>query len=247
MATINGMTTNGYSISSLFSNLSTSSSSSSSSSGAISLSDYAAIRNGSYKKLMTAYYSSETSSDSSVDTSSLVKSLTVTSSDATSLAESASALLSNQKLYEKTEITSKDETTGKETTTTDYDWDQLEKKVNAFISAYNDTIDDAGNSTTRSVLQNALWMTKITSQNRSLLGEVGITIGSGNKLELDEDTFKNANMSTIQSVFGSSSGYAAQIQYKASQISSSAAYSASAYTKNGTYTSSASSSYNTLV
>jgi len=171
----------------------------------------------------------------------------VTSSDATSLAESASALLSDDSLYEKTEVTKTDEDTGKKITETDYDWDKITKKINNFISAYNDTIEDAGESTTKSVLQNALWMTKVTGQNKDLLAEIGISVTSGNKLELDEDALKEANMSTIKSIFGSSTGYGAQIQYKASQISAAATTSASAYTSSGSYASAASSSYTTVV
>lgn len=246
MATINNMSMNNYNVSSLFSNLNTSSKTQSS---ALSLSDYAAIRNGSYKKLMSAYYGSGAASgtDDSKDTSSLVRSLTTTSSDATSLAERTSALLDDASLYEKKDIVKKDEKTGEKSTVNDYDWDKIADKVQKFVDSYNETIEDAGESTTRGVLQNALWMTKVTSQNKNLLSQVGITVGGNNKLELDQDELKKANMSTIKSVFGSSSGYASQIQYKAKQISSAAQSSASAYTNTGKYNSSYTSAYNTIV
>lgn len=246
MATINNMSMNN-SISSLFSNYNTSTSKSNSST--ISLSDYAAIKNGSYKKLMSAYYSSDASkgTESTTDTSSLVKSLSTTSSDATSLAERTSALLDDKSLYEKKDVVKKDEKTGEKTTTNDYDWDKITDKVKKFIDAYNDTIEDAGESTTRGVLQNALWMTKTTAQNKNLLSQIGISVGGNNKLQLDEDELKKASMSTIKSVFASSTGYASQIQYKALQISNAAQSSASAYSKNGKYNTSYSSAYNTIV
>jgi flagellar capping protein FliD len=122
-------------------------------------------------------------------------------------------------LWEKKTKTEKDETTGEEKETSDYDWDAITKAVKSFIEDYNDTVEEAGESNTKGVLRNAAWMTSITSKNSNLLSKVGITIGKGNKLELDEDTLKESDISTLKTLFTGYNSYASQIQQKASSIS----------------------------
>ena len=45
------------------------------------------------------------------------------------------------------------------------------------------------------------WMTKITKSTESLLERAGISVGANNKLELDEDALKKADISTLKSIF----------------------------------------------
>ena len=89
--------------------------------GGINVSDYVMIRNGSYKKLMKAYYA-KLDEDSLSQTGDSQKSLTLMRSSADSLKKSAEAL-NNASLWEKKKIKRKDEETGKETEGLDYDWD----------------------------------------------------------------------------------------------------------------------------
>ena len=81
------------------------------------LSDYAAIKNGSYGKLMKAYYAKQDAEKLSGkgDTS---QKLTLMKTSADSLKKSADAL-NDASLWEK----KKDEKTGEETEVEDYDWD----------------------------------------------------------------------------------------------------------------------------
>lgn len=92
----------------------------------------------------------------------------------------------------KKKIKKKDEKTGEETEVEDYDWDAITKKVKSFIDDYNDVVKEAGESNTKDVLRNASWMTGMTDKTSHLLSKIGITIGKGNKLELDEDELKKA-------------------------------------------------------
>ena len=98
----------------------------------------------------------------------------------------------------------------------------------------------AGDSDTKNVLRNAMWMTGITDSTEKLLSEVGITIGKGNKLELDEDSLKEANVTTLKSLFTGPGSFADKISQKAGRISSAAANAAAkvkgtTYTSNGSY------------
>ena len=114
------------------------------------LSDYAAIKNGSYGKLMKAYYAKQDAEKLSGkgDTS---QKLTLMKTSADSLKKSADAL-NDASLWEKKKIKKKDEKTGEETEVEDYDWDAITKKVKAFIDDYNDVVKEAGESNTKDVL-----------------------------------------------------------------------------------------------
>ena len=90
------------------------------------LSDYAAIKNGSYGKLMKAYYAKQDAEKLSGkgDTS---QKLTLMKTSADSLTKSADAL-NDSSLWEKKKIKKKDEKTGEEIETEDYDWNDRQKQ-----------------------------------------------------------------------------------------------------------------------
>ena len=205
------------------------------------LSDYASIKNGSYGKLMKAYYAKVDAENASSGDS--AQKLTLLRSSADSLKKSAEAL-TDSSLWEKKKITKTNEETGEEIKVEDYDWDAITKAVKSFIEDYNSVIEAAGESETKNVLRNAAWMTSITDKAENLLSQVGITIGKGNKLELDEDALKKANITTLKSLFTGYGSFADKISQKAGCISNVAA-NAAASVKGATYTSSGSYS-NTL-
>ena len=102
--------------------------------GGINLSDYASIKNGSYGKLVKAYYAKQKADSASSGRDSSAK-LTSMGSAAGTLAKSASALMKDS-LWEKKQIKTKDEKTGEETTKEDYDWDSITKAVKSFVDNY---------------------------------------------------------------------------------------------------------------
>ena len=207
------------------------------------LSDYASIKNGSYKKLMKAYYAQEKEESEAAGGDSHARLLSVKST-ADSLKEAADALQSN-KLWQKKEIVNKDEETGEESKTFDYDWDAITKAVKSFVDAYNNTLERAGSSDTKDVLMVGSWMAKMTSKNANVLARAGIEIGNDNKMTLNEEKLKN-NAGTAQFIFKGYNSFADKISYKASQMSQGAARSAekmgAAYNKKGEYTGGISSS-----
>ena len=193
------------------------------------LSDYAAIKNGSYGKLMKAYYAKQDAEKLSGkgDTS---QKLALMKTSADSLKKSADAL-NDASLWEKKKIKKKDEKTEVE----DYDWDAITKKVKSFIDDYNDVVKEAGESNTKDVLRNASWMTGMTDKTSHLLSKIGITIGKGNKLELDEDELKKADISSLKTVFTGYNSFAGKTAQKAAGISNAANRASATYTNNGTY------------
>ena len=155
---------------------------------AFNLSDYAAIKNGSYGKLLKAYYAKQDAEKASSGGDTVQKS-TLMKSAADVLKKSADAL-NNDELWEKKKIKKKDEKTGEEIEVEDYDWEAITKAVKSFVEDYNDVVEQAGDSNSKDVLRNAVWMTGITESNENMLSKIGITVGKGNKLELDEEALK---------------------------------------------------------
>lgn len=196
------------------------------SSGGSILGNYAMIRSGAYKKLLNAYYSktesSSAASEKEDEASKTEKiSLTETRSSAEELSKAAETLK-----------------------TTDFsDKDTTAKNVKAFVDAYNTMLDEADDIDTKSVLRKTVFMVGNTKTSSNLLGEVGITIGSDNKLKVDEDKLKAANPITLGTLFGKDrNAFGATIQSKANDIANlaktaikSISDSGSAYNNKGTY------------
>ncbi len=202
------------------------------------LSDYASLKNGSYGKLMKAYYKQQNADKASLSGDTPQK-LTLMRSGADALKKSADAL-NDASLWEKKKFKEIDEETGEEIEVEDYDWDNITKKVKSFIDNYNSLVDKMGSSDTKNLLRNAAWMTNITDKAKNLLSKAGITIGRGNKLELDENALKEADITTLKSLFTGYGSFTDKIAQKAENISKEAANAAvkakgATYTKNGGY------------
>jgi hypothetical protein len=255
---INIQAKNDYSY--LFSSLSTSSSSSSSGLSSF-LSDYASIKNGSYGKLMKAYYSSDasdevkslaSSSTSSTSTTSSTSSLTSAETKAYTevqsttddLKESADTLLATgtKSVFNKKDITTTDEN-GVESTEKGYDTSAIYSAVSSFIKDYNSVINAADSVDDTTISNRVANMESTTSTYSSSLKELGITINDDNTLSIDKDTFKAADMDKAKSLFNGSGSYAYSVSASASMINYNADY---ALTKSSTYTTSGSysSTYN---
>ncbi len=175
-----------------------------------SLADYASIRNGSYHKLLKATYAEEeknanASSSEKADTKQV---LTAISDTAAGLKDSVSAV---QKLFE----TKQDENGFKHV---DYDEDKMYKAIKDFIDNYNSTVDEASRADDNSILRAAKNMVSYTTANKNALDDIGISIGSDNKLSIDKEKFQAASKGSVQSIFQSSGGYAEQISAKASAL-----------------------------
>ena len=87
----------------------------------------------------------------------------------------------------------------------------------------------------RSVLRNAVWLTGITESNENMLSKIGITVGKGNELKLDEDALKKADISTLKTLFTGHNSFADKVSMKAKSISNAAARHTGTYKSNGTY------------
>lgn len=231
----------------LFSSLGSSRTSASGSANLNFLSDYASIKNGSYGKLMKAYYSMDSndsvkkivnsqSASVSADDSKTIAKVQSTTDD---LKKSADALLEtgSKSLFNKVEVTAKDEN-GVETTTKEYDKEAIYKAVSKFTEDYNSVLKTADDVNSTSVLSRIASMTNVTSANSRLLAKAGITINSDNTLSVDKDTFMKADMTTVKSIFNENGSYGYRMSSQASWANKAAdkeAAKASTYNNNGAY------------
>jgi hypothetical protein len=104
-------------------------------------------------------------------------------------------------------------------------------------------ISSTGNSSDNTVLRSASTAVSTTKANKNLLAEIGISIGSDNKLTIDEDDFKAANMTTVKSLFQGSGSYGKSIQSNTSMMYGAAVAQLAKASGSSTYSSSGSYSY----
>lgn len=233
------------------------------------LGDLALIRSGSYKKLLKSYYSTQKddSQDGSTttetkrkNTSSGVKDLlknqvrTTSKKKTTDKTTPVSAEVANAYAAVKTNATSlqaaaeklrdtgslyraKTDKDGKQS----IDRDAIASAVKDYVKAYNDTLDASAKVDGAYLVRNTKYMVSTTNTNKNVLADMGITIGEDNKLTLDEDKFKQADIEKIKDAFVGKNSYMDMVAYRArysANLASSSAYqstSASSYTNNGTY------------
>ena len=208
----------------VYSNLLSSNASSSSSSDVFGsttlLTDYASIKNGSYGKMMKAYYQKQEESEETSSTSDKDKKDTTTATSASDCYKSTEKL--NTEEYSEENM------------------DSLYESVSAFIEDYNSMMKSAANSDISNVRKQAEWLNDTTYTNFKLLSSVGITMNTDRTLSLDEDIFKKANVTTIKNLFSGSGSFADKVSAKASQIyryaNGGASVTTKTYTSTGTYT-----------
>lgn len=236
----------------LFSSLS--SSTGSSSLGNLNfLSDYASIKNGSYGKLMKAYYGASASEQVSKIANSKK---TSTSAEASkdlkemqaatdSLKDSADALLvsGEKSLFTKKSVT-KTNTDGSTTTTQEYDTEKIYSAVSKLVEDYNSVLEASENISTQSILNKTMNMVTAVDSNESLLAKVGISMDEDGLLAVDKEAFLKADMGTVKTLFGENGSLGYRISAQASLINfatTNEVNRANTYNANGTFTSTNSS------
>ena len=146
---------------------------------------------------------------------------------------------------DKVDKTDKDGNIAKE-----YDTDKIAKAVSSFVKDYNSLVSSTADSSSRYVLNSASNMVNYTRANADLLKKIGISVGSDNKLTVDEDKLKASDMAVVKSVFKDSGSFGQTISAKASTIYGNAVSQLSelstknSYTSNGLYSYSSGYTYN---
>lgn len=193
------------------------------------LSDYASIKNGSYGKLMKAYYGKDTKGSLKNFAQDKVNSLEKDSEEAKTIAklqnasdalkENADALL-DKKTFE-----------AKET-------EDVYKAVNSFVDSYNRVLSALDQTKDSSILRRGESLAKLTLSNMKSLKEIGITFNENGTLSLNKDDFMKADISKVKNVFQTTGSYGYQASAQASLIHFAADHASAGrgfYDMNGSY------------
>lgn len=177
------------------------------------LGDYAAIKNGSYGKMLKKYYSklekqeAEESGKTDQKTAGKVKDAS-SASAAKALYKSASTL-ENLNFDDRSE-----ENIGK-----------ITDAVSAFVKDYNNLMKSADKSKNTTVQKQAESLYNAYYTNYKLFSKVGVTLNSDRTLSFDQDTMKTAlkdtehgKGATVKTLFGGIGSFADKAMNKASQI-----------------------------
>ncbi|MBQ4282473.1 MAG: hypothetical protein IJB96_00915 [Lachnospira sp.] len=222
--------------------------------GGIDLNTYSSIRNGSYRKLLNAYYDKENNNSTATTVDGETQTVAQQKVNATSVRDEAESLndavdaLNKNSLWEKKDVKGEDGNTTK-----DYDKDAIYKAVSSFVKSYNSLVEGTGNSSDESVLKSAANMVNYTKANKDLLARIGVSIGSDNKLTVDEDVFKKSDMVTAKSVFAGAGSYGKSVAGNASMIYGQSASqlaklnTANMYGSDGSYSYIPGSTYNSFL
>ena len=202
--------------------------------GSSFLMDYAMIKNGSYGKLMKAYYAENASDEvKSVANTAKGKSSSATSSDDTkTIAKVKSATdelkESADKLLEK----------GPKSVFAQDDMEKVYSAVNDFVKDYNAVLDTMEDVNSISILSRARNMVQNTDVASDLLNKVGITVNEDNSLSVDKDTFMKADVGAVKNLFNTTGAFAYRTSASSSLMNYAAeqeADKAATYTSTGTY------------
>ncbi|MCM1056359.1 MAG: hypothetical protein NC517_01955 [Firmicutes bacterium] len=175
------------------------------------LSDYASLKNGSYAKLMKAYYAAD--KDSGVTTGS-------TKSSSKNILKKLEEEKKNPKVSKDVQTANSNLTAGLSSmksslaslqssgTYTDSEngksaADKVVSAVKTFVTDYNNVVNAAKGSTLTGKTAYVANMMSSTSANSGKLSEIGVRVNTNGTLEVDEAKLKAADISSVQKLFSS--------------------------------------------
>lgn len=214
--------------------------------------EYSQIKSSTYKKLVNTYYDKVQKGNDLDDISELFSKnnsknseknkLNDVRANSDSLSASVTTLLEKGKnsVFNKVKVEKVDEKTGEKTVSEEYDVKAIKEAVSQFVSDYNKVLDKSSETNSTKVMKKTLDMIDNTKIYKNSLEKIGISIGSDNKLTIDEEKFESANMTSVKSLFNDENSLGRRTINKALQISTEAykaELSVGLYSSSGSYNS----------
>ncbi len=226
---------------------SNSGSNSNNSMGSFDFANYAAIKNGSYGKLVKSYYAGtdrqvaneKAASQKAADSSKSKAKEEVDKTGLTQIKKDADELKSAAEALDKDDLWKK---TGDK-----LDMDKVSGAVKDFATNYNKVIEQASKVSSKEISQDVKYMTQMTDTFSKVLNKIGVTVEEDGKLSVDEDKLKKADEATLKTLFDGFGTYGSQIADKATSINRDADLGSSIYGSNATTSTSLSGLYNQLI
>lgn len=197
----------------------------------INLSDYNSIKSGSYGKLLKQYYKS-TEADSADSASkekvnsktdnTEAKELKEVQTKANDLRDSVGNLMQR----------------GSNSVFGSENMDKVYSAVSDMVDKYNSLIEAASETSSKNILKGTVGMIDLVKDYEDSLKEIGITIDKSDKLVIDKETFKSADVDKIEKLFRGNNSLSYLVSGRAVSIGN-AAYNesnkSSIYTGDGSY------------
>lgn len=162
-----------------------------------------------------------------------------TSTSAAALKKDGEALASNE-LFAKVKDADGNETD-------EYDVSKILSTAKSFVSNYNAMFDKAESSSNSGVLSNLSYIRERTANNTKALKEFGFSVDKKGRLSLDEDTFKQADMSKVHDFFKNYGSYVASNASRVDYYMNTNANATSGYTSKASYNIPPVSDYNSFI
>ena len=222
----------------LFSSLNNTKDNNSSNAGllGINLSDYASIKNGSYGKLLKAYYAE------GLDTASGTSSINKESVNNKSEELKKQTLGEIQK--ESEELTGSAISLmerGNKSVFKNNDMEEVHKAVNQLVKDYNSLVEKVEDSSSSNVIKAMSKLTDVMEGYEEQLKEIGITMDEDKQLTIDKKVFLSSDFDKVKELFNGQSSLSYLVSTRSTSIGN-IAYSEnntnSLYTSNGNYASS---------
>jgi hypothetical protein len=193
------------------------------------LGDYSMIKSGAYTKLLKKYYAENPVTRDEDGNINSIKDSQAADTNKNLLAVKDSAQKTADAAKAFTELDFSDPSKVKR--------EDLLEDMKGFVENYNSMLDDMDNIESVTLLQNAVWMTSEMKRNANALENIGIKIGSDNKLSIDETVFNGVSDNVMKSVFTGSHSIMDSVSRRASQIYNMAGTQAIMNSKNTSYNS----------
>ncbi len=210
--------------------------------------DYAAIKNGSYGKLVRSYYQgtareiesqkAATAYNKTGSTNNTAKASSASEIDKTGL---------GQIRKDADQLKTSTEALGREDLWKTKDNAAIAGAVKDFAGDYNKVIDQASKVSSKEISQDVKSIKSMTDMFSKVLGKIGVSVGDDGKLSVDEEALKKADSATVRSLFEGNGTYGSQIADKANGISRDADMNSSLYSADATASSVISSVFNQFI
>ncbi len=197
------------------------------SSNSFSLNDYASIKNGSYGKLMKAYYGKDGNAAKSTAAKSSAGSKKL---DETSTKNMNSVSKTAGEFKKATEAVTSAVASG--------DTEKVYAAAKDFADKYNSLMSAAGKVSNKSIERVATNLMDEVASNLKLLNKAGIKMSDKGEMSVDESAIKAEGNTALKSLFGKSGSFSDMVGNKASSIAnkaSSAVKVSSSYTAKASY------------
>lgn len=160
----------------------------------------------------------------------------VSNTSAADLKTDSNALASDE-LYAKVKDTDGNETDA-------YNIDKILSTAKSFVTNYNGMFDAAESSSNSGVLANLSYIRQKTSDNAAKLEQFGFSVDQNGRMQLDENKFKESDMSKVQTFFKDYGSFVANYASRVNYYMTTNASASNGYTSNASYNVSEASNYN---